>query len=486
MGFAQRSPGPRGGGRGPQPRIQLLVLLVVCAAVGLFAVHGAALGLTMAQTPRTPAPPPLQGSVETDALPPPQPLPLHSPSARQEKPAASSAVSVQTPSTEQHPRVPLRRFRKLWPPAAWPRAEGGATERPVRPLEYDNARTADPRGTPLPRHAEQAKVDETTGRILTADRRRTRQPLIIPAVQHQDLAEHQGERAREWNIVMGIPSIDTDTGARRRDFQRASWMQYSNVWHGDNPSATVLVKYLLAYHPANDYKLRSSLLAEGRQHKDIIAFDMREGDPKPPPGWKKDKKPWPVEVGMSRKAYAWYCYVVDTYRANWVIKGDDDEFMRTKLLELELNSLPFTERVYYGRVMYWGVAKGSSLKFPFSGGMSITMTFDLADWIRDSQYAEEGKEYYHEDVMVGRWFFAARVAVNVVRDCRHHDVHKGANKQPIKADSLCIHHLGDSKDEYVGLFRRFPDDRISATPPRRISQDALGNRLLELKGGCKK
>ncbi|KAJ9456353.1 UDP-Gal or UDP-GlcNAc-dependent glycosyltransferase [Diplonema papillatum] len=350
------------------------------------------------------------------------------------------------------------------------------------PLVYDPAPTPDPRGAPLVRHSKPAAVNATTKLIATADRRAARIPPLIPRIEDPDfISPNDGvEKAKVWDIVIGIPSIDTPTGARRRKYQRESWLRYSNVYrHPEHPTGSVLVKYLLAHHPATNYTCSQHLRNEASEHNDIIFFDMREGV------WDQARKPWAVEVGMSRKAYAWYCYVADNYKANWVMKGDDDEFVRTLFLQSELRSLPFDSRTYYGRIMHWGVKKGSSLKFPFSGGMSVTMTYDLVDWIRDSRYVEQNVDYYHEDVMVGRWFYSANVPLNVVRDCRHHDVHKGANKQKQTDKSLCIHHLQDQQQEYTDNFRRYPDDSPPKPKKHALPEaDQLGNRFLDIGGSC--
>eukprot|EP01064_Diplonema_japonicum_P022246 TRINITY_DN31953_c0_g1_i1.p1 TRINITY_DN31953_c0_g1~~TRINITY_DN31953_c0_g1_i1.p1 ORF type:complete len:432 (+),score=62.23 TRINITY_DN31953_c0_g1_i1:105-1400(+) len=343
-------------------------------------------------------------------------------------------------------------------------------------LIYDPEPTPDPRGLPLTRHTSPATT-KPDGSIWTPDRKDKRQPPLIPAVPiTEEKQKWKDEEAQEWELVVGIPSIDTEKGARRRSYQRKSWMRYPNV------GKTVLVKYLLAYHPSVNYTVSKGLRDEAAEHGDIIFFDMKEGV------WKEGKKPWAVEVGMSRKAYAWYCYAADTYKTRYVMKGDDDEYIRTMLLENELKAIPYQSRVYYGRIMTWGIKKGSKLAFPFSGGMSITMSFDLVDWIRDSLLAEDNADYYHEDVMVGRWFYYANLPVNVVRDCRHHDIHSGANKQRLTDASLCIHHLKDTLSEYTDLFSRFSDTGL---PPSKrwapsTNRDHFGNTFLDIGGSCSK
>jgi len=291
--------------------------------------------------------------------------------------------------------------------------------------------------------------------------------LSIPAISPY-VASH-AEGAAPWLVVIGIPTVDTDVGARRRHLQRGSWRKYSNV------GKTVLVKYLLGLHPAHEYQVSAGVKDEWKVHKDIIVFDLKEG--KPTTGKKSGGSGyWGLEseVGMSRKAYAWWCYASQTFsHTTFVMKGDDDIFLRVKGYEKILRSFlegSLTQRVYYGKVMKWGAVKGGTLTFPFAGGMGITLSRDLVEWIAASPLTARGmghpyrenRTYYkqfnmdHEDVMIGRWFFDSKVTVNVVKDCRYHDVHEGANKKPITDRSICIHHVKES--EYDTLMKRFPDE----------------------------
>ena len=370
-----------------------------------------------------------------DAVPSPPPRSRAPPRAATAAPT-TAAAATDAPAAEVA-------YAAMW--ASRPTQEQWDTWTKPITLRYDPEPTQDPRGAALGRAPNPTVVTDGEGRIHTPDRRRARIRPMVPLVEGHDERfprQRRVEEETDWLLVIGIPSIDTDKGARRRGYQRGSWQGYPNVYNprsGDGSSgsrgATVLVKYLLAAHPSHDYAASSELVSEARKEKDVLYFDMKEGV------WGEKKKSWAVEVGMSRKAYAWYCFAADNLRFTYLMKGDDDEFVRARLLEAELRALPTVNKVYYGRVMKWGVRKGSRSSFPFAGGMSITMSYDLVDWIRDSQSVEGAVDYYHEDVMVGRWFYNAGVPLLLVSDCRHHDIHSGANKQKITSSSLCVHHL---------------------------------------------
>lgn len=90
----------------------------------------------------------------------------------------------------------------------------------------------------------------------------------------------------------------------------------------------------------------------------------------------------------------------------------------------------------------------------------------------------KGHNMDHEDVMVGRALYDGKTNVSLVRDCRLHDVHTGANVKKITGKSLVVHHL--KADEYGALMRRFGEGEVSddisfvkreESPPRRRYHD---------------
>jgi hypothetical protein len=96
------------------------------------------------------------------------------------------------------------------------------------------------------------------------------------------------------------------------------------------------------------------------------------------------------------------------------------------------------------------------------------MSRDLAEWIATSDRGAMNMGAYHgdrdrykatnhdhEDVMVDRMFYDASVPHPVVKDCRFHDIHAGANIRPLKTTSIGIHHV--KRGEYKEYRQRFAD-----------------------------
>eukprot|EP00759_Apiculatamorpha_spiralis_P016845 PhF_6_TR2311/c0_g1_i7/m.4075 len=59
------------------------------------------------------------------------------------------------------------------------------------------------------------------------------------------------------------------------------------------------------------------------------------------------------------------------------------------------------------------------------------------------------------------WLGVGSMKVKIIKDCRYHDVHSGANIKPITDSSMFIHHV--TVDEYDKLMQRFRDDPLSSS-----------------------
>ena len=329
----------------------------------------------------------------------------------------------------------------------------------AEPLEYDPLTTPDPR--PLSSRPdilnERTLINSETTFINTSDRRIKRIKKRIDVVSPK-VFKCDANPETYWKLVIGIPSVDNPRSRRNRDVQRRTWMTYSNVWNiNKNVDASVLVKYVLAYPPPY-YELSPNIISESNITNDIVYLNLREGE-KPKRGEPTyERKTLSVLVGMSRKTYAWFCFAADTYKTDYIMKGDDDAFYRTLMIVNELQSYRIP-RVYHGRGMiYHGIFR--------TGGFTITLSYDLVDWIRDSKLVEKHTDFAYEDVMVGLWFYRAGVtAVNNISDCRCHDSPKYPRpvqwsiEQPIKQSSMIIHHVHNIS-EWNYLLSTFPDHRI--------------------------
>lgn len=320
---------------------------------------------------------------------------------------------------------------------------------------------------------------------------RTKHPLLpFPLVTDDglrlppELAEG-GVDPRPWLVVGGIPTVDTDVGRQRRDRQRSSWLRYSGVVSGVNavtatsPSSMMLVRYILGRHPSREFRISADLRSEASEHHDILVFDVREGrgTGKKSGGvgyWGPE-----AEVGMSRKAFAWFASAGLLYpSARYFMKGDDDVFLRvpqylfdlSSRIQAAINSSATGQPLYWGKTMRWGAKKGDPKStFYFVGGMSITLDRSLADVVAVNNrfdllrrpFVEDRMPDYksfnmdHEDVMIGRLFYDTKTPLAIARDCRFHDIHVGANVKPVTDRSVAVHHL--TLEEYDSMMRRFPD-----------------------------
>jgi hypothetical protein len=344
-------------------------------------------------------------------------------------------------------------------------------------------------------------------------------PSRLPPAVSADIPvrDHTSE-IKHILVVVGIPTTDTPFGANRRQWQRTSWLSYKNVWkplalqedtaedvcseRGSRGGGCVLVKYLIGRHPTHSHRFSPALLDEVNTfHGDVIGFNMKEGVPST--GKKSGGAGYwglEAEVGMSRKALLWYRVSLELYpQAQYIMKSDDDVFLRIpqyvhdlqalhKMVEHQGGGKGDAPLLYWGKVMKWGAIKGDpKSKFYFVGGMSVTLSRALAH--RITQYApiqehalvdfptniapQDASRMYkahnmdHEDVMLGRIVYNEKWNVTLIKDCRYHDVHTGANVQPITDRSLAIHHLKES--EYRQLFLRFGEDKVEDTVWRPTS-----------------
>ena len=281
---------------------------------------------------------------------------------------------------------------------------------------------------------------------------------------------------KHWVVAFGIPAVDTKKGAYFRKLQRDSFLRYSRVWNYHKSSdATVIAKYLLAHHPSTNYTYSPELLKEAKITKDILFFDLKEGN------WSgQGPKTDDVLIGMSRKAYAFYAFVADRIRADYICKGDDDAFYRLNMLANDLDSFTYPT-IYHGRALPWFGIKRTS-------GLLVTMSFDLVDWMRDSKLVENNIDFKFEDVMVGRWFYIANLRFNFLKDCRGHCINRGYGweiLQDITDTSMILHGIHPTPEAFSDMMKRFPDTHLlplKMTPPP-TQRDLHGNTVREL-GAC--
>ncbi|KAF3786481.1 hypothetical protein EJ110_NYTH25280 [Nymphaea thermarum] len=119
----------------------------------------------------------------------------------------------------------------------------------------------------------------------------------------------------------------------------------------------------------------------------------------------------------SGKTYTYFSSLPDLFRSppgtrpppyDYVMKVDDDTFVRLAGLEETLKDAA-REDMYYGFLA--PCDNVDTFKPGYMSGMGYVLSWDLGEWIRNSSYAEKHK-VGHEDLLVGDWFRAGKVAKN--------------------------------------------------------------------------
>ncbi|CCD15399.1 unnamed protein product [Trypanosoma congolense IL3000] len=286
-------------------------------------------------------------------------------------------------------------------------------------------------------------------------------------------------KAREFLVVMGIPSVDVDGRQRRRDLQRETCWQYNGVARQrNNFTGELLPLYLLAPHQSNGYEISESLWKEATKSHDVVILptsDVR-------PSTRKrigEGGSWGLaaEIVMSRKTYLWLQFALHMFpNASYIVKGDDDMFMHVPQYLADLRVMP-RRGLYMGRLnTYTRFWRSGALRYTL--GYCTTLSKDVAQavvsyeplkrLVRTPYTTSKFFQFldlamFYEDVMVGRVLrekikLDNLITIDVGR-CRFHDV-PNKTKVYLTNNSVVLHHIGEL--HYFKLLRHFP---TNATPP---------------------
>ncbi|CCD17039.1 unnamed protein product [Trypanosoma congolense IL3000] len=289
-------------------------------------------------------------------------------------------------------------------------------------------------------------------------------------------------KAREFLVVMGIPSIDIDARQRRRHLQRETCWQYDEVARQrNNFTGELLPLYLLAPHQDNGYEISGSLWKEATKSHDVILLptcDVR-------PTTRKrmgENGTWGLEpeVVMSRKTYLWFQFALHMFpNAPYLVKGDDDMFMRVPQYLADLRVMPW-RGLYMGR-MFRARFLWKHDDIFFATGACFTLSNDVAQafvsykplaallskpysiW-RIMQYFSMSAN--HEDIMVGRVLqeklkLEGLITVNVGR-CRFHGSRMRGLFTIVTQKSVVVHRI--QEEDYQRLWKWFDDHQKSQVP----------------------
>ncbi|ESL05276.1 UDP-Gal or UDP-GlcNAc-dependent glycosyltransferase [Trypanosoma rangeli SC58] len=299
---------------------------------------------------------------------------------------------------------------------------------------------------------------------------------------------------RNFLIVLGIPSTDTEARRRRRNLQRSTCWRFPGVATRANDfSGAMLVLYLLGRHPEHSYNYSAALQEEAARWHDVVALPMNEGRVVP------EKKVGvagssgvEASIGMSRKTYMLFDLALRLFpTATYIAKGDDDMFLRVPLFMATLRLLP-------RRGVYMGYHVGSPFfwmkkKWPgvaFMVGWCYTLSRDVAEALvsykplqrlvylpyteeRDDEFAS--LRFQYEDVMVA-WVVQEEVKYKPmvyvkVLPCHFHDIRNDTGHSQVVPSSMLLHHVRE--DDYAALMARFGNDTSPLARVTWVSSDVI-------------
>ena len=301
-----------------------------------------------------------------------------------------------------------------------------------------------PYGETVTKFPNKINTTDDIGRIITPDRRQQR--IKRPIDHIEDNFPNDVPINNKFTIIMGIPSIDTEYGSTCRHIQRKTFFKYSSVWNNHKKlTSQMVIKYALSYHSALKGKVSRNLLREATVYKDIVFFNLKD----------TEGQPLSTLITHSRKVYAWFSYTVDTYNTDYIAIGLDDAFYRCNMMVQYYNSIKIP-RVYHGR-------GGESIGYFKTEKELTTISFDIADWIRDSKNVENKNSYPHDD-LIGMWFAMSGIPFTAINDCRIQVRRSRRVRQPVKNNSIVIRLGRPDVFIFAELLEAFPDSNMTTLP----------------------
>ncbi|CCD15354.1 unnamed protein product [Trypanosoma congolense IL3000] len=289
-------------------------------------------------------------------------------------------------------------------------------------------------------------------------------------------------RAREYLVVMGIPSVDVEGRQRRRDLQRETCWQYNGVARQrNNFTGELLPLYLLAVHQDNGYDISGLLRKEATKSHDVVILPTSDVRPTTRKRMGEGGSWGPeAQVVMSRKTYLWLQFALHMFpNAPYLVKGDDDMFMRVPQYLADLRVMPW-RGLYMGR-MYRASLLWTTDDIVFATGACFTLSNDVAQafvsykplaallsktysiW-RIMQYFSMSAN--HEDIMVGRVLqeklkLEGLITVNVGR-CRFHGSRMRGLFTIVTQKSVVVHRI--QEEDYQRLWKWFEEHGLPHVP----------------------
>lgn len=157
---------------------------------------------------------------------------------------------------------------------------------------------------------------------------------------------------------------------------------------------------------------------EIEEYHDILPLDIKEN----------------MNKGKTYEYFYTIAEIFNNYKLDFVIKADDDSYIRLDVIEKDLNTTN-------NKMTYWGFLVGNT----FMGGECYALSFDLVKWIHNSTIPRKYKNG-HEDSQVQKWFVWGDINNNItyeIRNCVIHDEISSNTvySKNISRNSMVIHYI---------------------------------------------
>lgn len=241
--------------------------------------------------------------------------------------------------------------------------------------------------------------------------------------------------SKVFSILIGV--FTTARSTERRNLLRLAYgIQSSECAH-------VTVKFVVGKLKGSEEKLLVGL--EILRHNDILILDCDES----------------INGG---KTFAFFSTLADSeIKYDYVMKADDDSYLRFDNLGRSLQRLPRTD-LYYGYIL---PCENNDPHAWYMAGMGYLLSWDLVQWIRESLIPRENS-VGTEDQLVADWFNEGKKAKNRVNKkplFYDHPEFGGQCSHELIPETILIHQL-KSQERWVNVLSYFEGYRMMSLFPK--------------------
>lgn len=243
--------------------------------------------------------------------------------------------------------------------------------------------------------------------------------------------------AHNFSILLGV--FTTAARTERRNLIRLAYGVQSTA------AAHVEIRFIIGRPTSESERLQLGL--ESLLHRDIIVLDADEN----------------MNKGKTWRFFATVAAM--GARFDYVMKVDDDSYVRVHNLAVSLADEPRSD-LYYGYVL---PCANQDPHNGYMAGMGYVLTWDLVEWISESEVVRERIGGYSEDRMTGDWLDKGGKARNRVSKkplFYDHPAYTGRDRctHALVPETILIHQL-KTTERWMDVLQYFEGGRVGTGSP---------------------